>query len=107
MDLHDIATWRRFGWGPFAPPPVRRLAGFTEAEAEAYPPFLEAALERAGALHRALARKPETPCPVKVVILGGDCLSTLARGLVPQKARPAAALPGPDPGGGRGDVRGR
>ena len=85
VDLHDIATWRRFQWGPFAPPPVRRLSGFTEAEAEVYPPFLEAALERAGVLHRALARKPETPCPVKVVVLGGDCLSTLSRGLVPQK----------------------
>jgi hypothetical protein len=22
-DLHDIATWERFGWGPFAPPVVR------------------------------------------------------------------------------------
>ena len=84
-DLHDIETWRRFQWGPFAPAPVRRLAGFTEAESDVYPPFLQAALERAGALHRALARVPDTPCPVKVVVLGGDCLSTLARGLVPQK----------------------
>jgi hypothetical protein len=85
VDLHDIETWRRFQWGPFAPPPVRRLSGFTEAEADAYPPFLEAALARAGALHRALAREPETPCPVNVVVLGGDCLSTLSCGLVPQK----------------------
>jgi pimeloyl-ACP methyl ester carboxylesterase len=85
VDLHDIETWRRFQWGPFAPPAVRRLSGFTDAEVEAYPPFLEAALARAGLLHRALAREPETPCPVKVVILGGDCLSTLARGLVPEK----------------------
>jgi pimeloyl-ACP methyl ester carboxylesterase len=85
VDLHDIETWRRFQWGPFAPPPVRRLAGFTEAEAEAYPPFLEAVLARASVLHRALARRPETPCPVKVLILGGDCLSTLSRGLVPNK----------------------
>jgi pimeloyl-ACP methyl ester carboxylesterase len=84
-DLHDIETWRRFQWGPFAPEPVRRVAGFTEAEAKEYPPFLEAALARAAAVHRALSRPPETPCPVKVVILGGDCLSTLARGLVPQK----------------------
>ncbi len=85
VDLHDIETWRRFQWGPFAPAPIRRLSGFTEAEYDVYPPFLEAALARAGALHRALARVPETPCPVKVVLLGGDCLSTLARGIVPQK----------------------
>ena len=85
VDLHDVETWRRFQWGPFAPEPVRRVAGFTEAEADEYPPFLEAALDRAATLHRALAREPETPCPVKVVVLGGDCLSTLARGLVPQK----------------------
>lgn len=85
VDLHDVETWRRFQWGPFAPAPVRRLSGFTDGECEVYPPFLEAALARAGAVHRALARAPETPCPVKVVLLGGDCLSTLARGLVPQK----------------------
>ena len=85
VDLHDVDTWRRFQWGPFAPAPVRRLSGFTEAESEAYPPFLEAVLARGAALHRALARPPETPCPVKVVVLGGDCLPTLARGIVPAK----------------------
>jgi pimeloyl-ACP methyl ester carboxylesterase len=84
-DLHDIETWRRFQWGPFAPAPVQRLSGFTEAEADAYPPFLEAVLARGAALHRALERAPETPCPVKVVVLGGDCLPTLARGIVPAK----------------------
>jgi pimeloyl-ACP methyl ester carboxylesterase len=85
VDLHDIQTWRRFQWGPFAPAPVRRLAGFAEAEAEAYPPFLEAVLARGAAVHRALARVPDTPCPVKVVVVGGDCLPTLARGIVPDK----------------------
>jgi pimeloyl-ACP methyl ester carboxylesterase len=85
VDLHDIETWRRFKWGPFAPDPVRRLTGFTEEETQGYGPFLEAVLNRAGALHRALTRKPDTPCPVKVVVLGGDCLSTQARGLVPGK----------------------
>ena len=85
VDLHDVETWRRLQWGPFAPAPVRRLAGFTDADAEAYPPFLEAVLARGAALHRALARIPETPCPVKVVVLGGDCLPTLARGIVPAK----------------------
>lgn len=85
LDLHDIATWQRFGWGPFAPPAVRRLSGFTEAETEDYAPFLQAVLARATALHRALARLPQTPCPVRVVVLGGDCHPTLARALVPEK----------------------
>jgi pimeloyl-ACP methyl ester carboxylesterase len=84
MDLHDVETWRRFGWGPYAPPAGRRLAGFSEAECDAYRPFLGAALERAAAFHRALARRPETPCPVKVAVVGGDGLPTLARGVVPE-----------------------
>jgi pimeloyl-ACP methyl ester carboxylesterase len=88
VDLHDVATWERFGWGPFAPTAVRRLAGFTDAECEAYAPFLRAVLDRARAFHRALARCPSTPCPVRVMVVGGDCLPTLARGVVPQVAGP-------------------
>jgi hypothetical protein len=42
-------------------------------------------LARAAALHRALARPPATRCPCRVVLLGGDCLPTLARALVPEK----------------------
>ena len=30
LDLHEVSTWERFGWGPFAPPAVRRLAGFSD-----------------------------------------------------------------------------
>jgi pimeloyl-ACP methyl ester carboxylesterase len=84
-DLHDVETWRRFGWGPFAPSTVRRLAGFTEEEAGSYEPFLSAVLERAAALHHALDRVPETPCPTRVLLVGGDCLPTLSRAVVPEK----------------------
>jgi pimeloyl-ACP methyl ester carboxylesterase len=84
-DLHDVETWRRFGWGPFGPAAVRRLSGFTDEEAEGYEPFLAAVLDRAAALHRALGREPETPCPTRVLIVGGDCLPTLGRALVPEK----------------------
>ena len=83
-DLHDPATWERFGWGPFAPAAVRRLSGSTE-DSQAHRGFLEAALLRARRFHEALARPPETPCPVRVVLLGGDCLPTLSRGVVPAK----------------------
>jgi len=83
-DLHDIATWDRYGWGPFAP--ARRTLDLVEDSArERSLAFVTAALERAGAFHRALAREPVTPCPVRVVLLGGDCLPTLAHGIVPEK----------------------
>ena len=70
-DLHDPATWERFGWGPFAPASDDRLASERA--------FLVAVLERARAFHAALARPAEAPCPVPVHALGGDCLLTLAR----------------------------
>ena len=82
-DLHDPATWERYGWGAFAP--ARRRSGEIEeglpgpAEFRA---FVNATLQRARAFHAALSRPPDSPCPVPVVLLGGDCLPTLARALV-------------------------
>jgi pimeloyl-ACP methyl ester carboxylesterase len=84
VDLHDVETWKRFGWGPFASK-ATRLEGLTSSDLEAYPSFVEAALARARAFHDALARTPRTPCPVRVSILGGDCLPTLARGVLSGK----------------------
>jgi pimeloyl-ACP methyl ester carboxylesterase len=83
-DLHDVATWERFGWGPFAPAVVRRLSG-ANGDSPGHRPFLEAVLARARAFHQALARPVETPCPVRVVLLGGDCIPTLSRAVVPEK----------------------
>jgi hypothetical protein len=71
LDLHELGTWERFGWGPFAPASADRLASERA--------FLEAALDRARAFHAALARPAATPCPVPVYAIGGDCLPTLAR----------------------------
>jgi hypothetical protein len=71
LDLHDPATWERFGWGPFAPATDDTLAPERA--------FLVAALDRARAFHAALAREAATPWPVPVHALGGDCLLTLAR----------------------------
>jgi pimeloyl-ACP methyl ester carboxylesterase len=84
VDLHDPATWDHYGWGPFAPA-RRNLDLADDAAHDKSRAFLEAALARSGAFHRALAREPETDCPVRVVILGGDCLPTIARGIVPDK----------------------
>ena len=85
VDLHDIETWKSFGWGPFGPKTATRQAGFTDSDLEAYPPFLEAALARARSFHAALACVPDTPCPVRVALLGGDCLPTLARGVLSER----------------------
>jgi hypothetical protein len=74
LDLHDPATWERFGWGPFAPAADDRHASERA--------FVVAALARARAFHSALARPPGRPCPVPVHALGGDCLLTLARAVV-------------------------
>ena len=89
-DLHDVATWERFGWGPFAPARRRHGRGDATRADDGQRAFVAAALARAGAFHRALARVPETPCPARVVVLGGDCLPTLARAIV-------ADLPGLSP----------
>jgi len=84
VDLHDVATWDRYGWGPFAA--ARRSLDLADDGArDKSRAFLAAALARSGAFHGALAREPETPCPVRVVLLGGDCLPTIARGIVPEK----------------------
>jgi hypothetical protein len=74
LDLLDAATWERFGWGPFAPASDDRRS----AERS----FLEAALERARAFQAGLARRPDSPAPVPVHALGGDCLLTIARAVV-------------------------
>jgi hypothetical protein len=86
-DLHDLATWERFGWGPFRPSPARRRDDPVPAlkDPESQKAFLDAVLRRARDFHHALVRKPETPCPARVVVLGGDCLPTLACALVPEK----------------------
>jgi hypothetical protein len=80
-DLHDPATWERFGWGPFADAGRRRAADAADSTG-ARRAFLAAALGRARAFHRALSRAPSTPCPVRVVALGGDCLPTLGHAIV-------------------------
>ncbi|HEY5908586.1 MAG TPA: hypothetical protein VIZ31_11110 [Vicinamibacteria bacterium] len=83
-DLHELSTWDRLGWGPFRPFPQRRREDEAETsrEREAHVRFLEAALARARAFQEALAARPESPCPVRVTLLGGDCLPTPARVIV-------------------------
>jgi hypothetical protein len=72
--LLDHRTWERFGWPPFGAAVDERRA--TERA------FVKTALARARAFHEALARRPDTPCPAAVTLVGGDCLPTLARAVV-------------------------
>jgi pimeloyl-ACP methyl ester carboxylesterase len=84
--LLDLATWERFGWGPYHTP-ARRYDDDAEPPGDAAQrrEFLAAALARARAFHKALARRPDTRCPARVILLGGDCLPTLGRALVPRQ----------------------
>lgn len=84
-DLHDAATWQRFGWGCFATQPKRRRSDRLAGDAEQRRAFLAAMLALARAFHGALCREPETPCPARVVMLGGDCLPTLGRAVLAER----------------------
>jgi pimeloyl-ACP methyl ester carboxylesterase len=88
-DLHDPAVWQRHGWGPYAKAPRTATRSGARAKADGDPAaqqeFLTALLGRARAFHAALARTPQTPCPARVIALGGDCLPTLARAVVPEQ----------------------
>jgi hypothetical protein len=76
VDLHDAETWRRFGWGPWNP---------LDQESDDERGFVAALLERAREFHLAMARTPESICPVTVTAMGGDCLPTLARAAAPER----------------------
>jgi pimeloyl-ACP methyl ester carboxylesterase len=87
-DLLDVATWQRFGWGPFGDGDRRWVETESEAQREEHRAFMAAALARARAFHAALDRAPATPCPARVVVLGGDCVPTLARAVVSESGVP-------------------
>ena len=84
VDLLEPSTWERFGWGPWRP----GTADAGERE------FLTALLQRAAAFQAALAQPAASPCPVRVLALGGDCLPTPARAIAPDRA---GAFPRFDP----------
>jgi hypothetical protein len=81
LDLLDPSTWERLGWGAYEPGAGDRSRRDPEAERA----FLHAALARAKAFHAALSATPAAACPCRVVVLGGDCLPTLARAVVPER----------------------
>jgi pimeloyl-ACP methyl ester carboxylesterase len=83
-DLLDVDTWQRFGWGPFGSGDRRWAEREGDAKRDAHRAFTGAALARARAFHAALDRRPETPCPARVIVFGGDCVPTLARAVVPE-----------------------
>jgi hypothetical protein len=87
VDLHDPRTWERFGWGPWHPTdPLHPAPEDLDRARE----FLSATLSRARAFQRALSHAPDSPCPARVLVFGGDCLATVGRGVAPE-------LPGQPP----------
>ncbi len=80
-DLHDPGFWKERGLGPYGP--HRRNADPETGDLAPRLDFLSAALGRAGALQAALSVRPGTPSPVRGYLLGGDCLPTLARAVLP------------------------
>lgn len=85
-DLHDPATWERFGWGPFGKKPARRRSDRRRADQDSRKAFVTAALARARSFHEALCCIPATGCPARVLVLGGDCLPTLGRAVVGERS---------------------
>ena len=106
-DLHDIETWGASAGGPSARPAGGWSRSPTAATRSSYAEFLDAALAaRPRVPRRAGPDARRRPARSKVILLGGDCLPTLARALVPEKpGRPA--LRAAEPQGGGGDVRRR
>ena len=86
VNLFEQATWQRFAWGPYAPAARRRPAeSRLVADPEVEQAFLAAVLARAHAFQEALARPPLSSCPVRVIVIGGDCLPTPARAVLPRR----------------------
>jgi pimeloyl-ACP methyl ester carboxylesterase len=75
LDLYDANNWVRNGWSVFRSPPE----GSSEAPRRR---FLQAALDRARALHEALASAAEGPAAVPVHLFGSDCIPTLDRAIL-------------------------
>jgi hypothetical protein len=76
VDLFDPAAWKRFRWGAFSQPAKEKVRRSRQQS-------LCAILARAREIHEALARTTKSPCPTRAVLLGGDCIPTLARAIVP------------------------
>jgi pimeloyl-ACP methyl ester carboxylesterase len=92
VDLFDVETWKRYGWSArfdpgFRPTEqrafVRRLgeaaglAAFEKLDDERLN-YLQVALARAAAFHRALDADSAPPAELRLHLVGGDCEPTLA-----------------------------
>ncbi len=99
VSLQDLETWKRFGWGPWNP------SGEDVAAEERS--FVGALLNRAHAFQEALARSPDSMCPVPVVVLGRRLPAHGDEGGGFRPSGTKSALRPPRSRGGRGHVRSR
>jgi len=82
VDLFDAGTWVRYGWSIFntgKSSNEARHAAIGEQYMSDEARFLQNALDRAVAFHRALDRDDGQRSPVSMHIFGSDCVPTLDR----------------------------
>lgn len=92
VDLHDASAWVENGWSVFsqyARDRHRRSdalhdapTSITDEDLSRKRAFLQSALDRAVAFHKALERNTEEGSPVPVHIFGSDCIPTLDRAVL-------------------------
>lgn len=80
IDLYDVEVWKRYGWSVlYSDEFRRRYAGATgtNGSIEELDAYLEATLRRARRFHQALDAVFNSPSPVTLLAIGGDCEETL------------------------------
>jgi pimeloyl-ACP methyl ester carboxylesterase len=88
VDLYDPATWRRYGWSPWADEDFRQrfingkasgdFAPFTRGSLEDLDAYFTVVLHRARRFHEALDAITDVDAPVAFFAFGGDCEETLS-----------------------------
>jgi pimeloyl-ACP methyl ester carboxylesterase len=74
VDLYDVETWKRYGWGALTSPEFRRRYNGSSEDLDAY---LANTLKRARRFHEALDAVESSESPVILLAIGGDCEETL------------------------------
>lgn len=72
IDLYDPANWTKFGWNITEDKDFSKH--FTPAEQQSARSYFLAVLDRSRRLHEALSAAETGPAPVKIDLIGADCI---------------------------------